>query len=490
MQAVDNYIISEDDYKTSISIEESVIREIGKISDLSGINVFIVGGYVRDWILGRPRSDFDFTVEGDCFKFAETLAKHFHSKAVFYQRFRTAMVPIGKYKCEFVGTRKEEYVSSSRNPKVSEGTLYEDIRRRDFTINTLAAKISGEKESRILDIFDGLGDIKRKLIRTPLDPVITFSEDPLRIMRAARFASQLNFTLDSKLIDAAKEISERIRIISMERISDELIKILNSPKPSVGFELLSQMQVLDIIWPELTRLKGDEKRTVGKVDFRHKDIFRHTMKVLDKVAAVSDNTWLRFAALIHDIAKPQTKHFSPDIGWSFHGHEEIGARKVADIFKRLKLPFEYIPYVEKLVRLHQRPMALVDNTITDSAIRRLAFLAGDALDDLFTLCRADITTNNPLLTEQYLNNYEIVRKKILDVQDKDKLREFQSPVRGEEIMEICNISPSISVGLIKSAIEEAILDGIIANEYEPAMQYFLTNKDKWLEEIKSGERHK
>ena len=272
MQHIENYIISDSDFNSSITISEPIIKEIGKIAEHSHIDVYIVGGYVRDWLLGRPRSDFDFTVDGDCFEFASVVAAHFHTKAVFYKRFRTAMVPIGEYKCEFVGTRKEEYEPNSRNPKVTQGTLYEDIRRRDFTINTLAAKISGTGKSRILDIFSGIDDLEKKLIRTPLDPVITFSEDPLRIMRAARFASQLGFTLDPELIDAAIKISDRIRIISVERISDELIKILNSPRPSIGFSLLLKMQILDKIWPDLAKLKGSDKRVIDGIEYNHKDI--------------------------------------------------------------------------------------------------------------------------------------------------------------------------------------------------------------------------
>ena len=487
---IDSHIITSDDFKTTIEITEPIILEIGEIAKRANTDIYIVGGYVRDSILGRPRTDFDFTVDGDCFKFAELVAKHFHSNPVFYKRFRTALVPIGDFKCEFVGTRKEVYNPDSRNPDVSAGSLFDDIRRRDFTINCLAAKIHSENMGRVIDLFDGLEDLKAGILRTPLDPKITFSEDPLRIMRAARFASQLSFSVTPECLDAAREISERIRIISVERISDELLKIIDSPRPSVGLQLMYDMHILNHIFPDLYKLKGVDKRVIDGIEYNHKDIFNHTLKVVDKVASASNNTWLRFAALIHDIAKPRTKHFIDGVGWSFHGHEELGARRVHDIFKKLKLPFDYAPYVETLVRLHQRPMALVSEEVTDSAVRRLAFNAGEALDDLFTLCRADITTNNPRLSETYLNNYEIVRAKVIEIQEKDKLREFQSPVRGEEIMEVCNLQPSLAVGLIKSAIEDAILDGIIPNEYINAKAYFLENKDTWLSEIASGVRHK
>jgi poly(A) polymerase len=477
-------------YDNKIIIEEKIILEIGRLAEIHNVEIYVVGGYVRDYLLGRPRSDFDFTMIGDCFDFAQIVADHFRSKPVFYKRFRTALVPIGEFKCEFVGARKEEYLPDSRKPIVSEGALYDDLKRRDFTVNALACRIGGDNIGEIVDLFGGMTDLEARVLKTPLEPAATFSEDPLRIMRAARFASQLNFELPQDVIDAAKSISERITIISVERISDEFVKIMNSPKPSVGIYLLLKMNILDKIFPELYRLCGTEKKEIDGVEHNHKDVFKHTLKVLDKIAEDSDNLWLRFAALLHDIAKPKTKRFSESAGWSFHGHEELGARWVSGIFKKLKLPFDHIPYVETLVRLHQRPMALVSEEVTDSAIRRLAFQAGAALNDLFTLCRADITTNNPRLSEKYLNNYEVVRAKVIDVQEKDKLREFQSPVRGEEIMEICNIPPSLPVGIIKQTIEEAILDGIIPNEYEAAKKYFLDNKDLWLDEIKQGIRTK
>jgi poly(A) polymerase len=469
--------------KGKIDIIEPIILKIGEIAKENNFDVYIVGGYVRDYFLSRPRTDFDFTVVGDCYTFAEIVAEKFKTKAIHYKKFRTALVPIGNLKCEFVGTRKEEYLPDSRNPIVSEGTLFDDLKRRDFTINALATKIHSEEMGNVIDMFNGLEDIDKKIIRTPLDPTITFSDDPLRMMRAARFASQLKFTILDELIESAKSISDRIRIISTERIADEFMKILASEKPSVGIETLIKMDLLVYVFPELSRLDGIDTRIVDGIEYHHKDILKHTLKVLDKVAEVSDNIWLRFAALLHDIAKPKTKHFTEGIGWSFHGHEDLGAKWTGGIFKKMKLPFEHIEYVSKLVRLHQRPMVLVNEEVTDSAVRRLAFHAGNELEDLFTLCRADITTNNPKLSEKYLQNYELVKQKVIEVQLKDKLREFQSPVRGEEIMELCNIPPSVAVGIIKQAIEEAILDGIIPNDYDSAKDYFLKNKDIWLDDI-------
>jgi poly(A) polymerase len=473
--------------KEFITIDEPILNKIGHIADSLGVSVYIVGGFVRDYYLNRLRTDFDFTIVGDPIEFAKETAKKFNSKAVIYQRFRTALVPVGDYKLEFVGTRKEEYLPDSRKPVVTEGTLEDDLRRRDFTINAMAASLNKGSLGQVIDIFGGKDDLELRLLRTPLDPYITFSDDPLRMMRAARFASQLNFAIDSISADAIKKMASRISIISQERISDEFIKILASDRPSIGLNILFETGLLDIIFPELARLAGVEVREENGRAYAHKDILIHTLQVLDKVATLSENAWLRFAALVHDIGKSRTKQFVRGIGWTFHGHEDLGGRWMDGIFRRMKLPLEKLPYVEKLVRLHQRPMALVDQGVTDSAIRRLAFQAGDALEDLFLLCRSDITTNNPKLSVKYLKNYDIVARKVMDVQEKDKLREFQSPVRGDEIMQICGIKPSRAVGILKSAIEEAILDGIIPNEYEAAKEYFLEHKDEWLEKIEKGE---
>lgn len=474
-------VISVTQYKYQrIDIEEPIIQKVGEIADEEGIKVYIVGGYVRDYYLQRPRTDFDFTVLGDALKFAKKVAKHFKTKAVVFEKFGTAMVPVEDFKLEFVGTRKEEYETGSRKPKVSVGTLEDDLKRRDFTVNSLAASINKDSFGNLIDLFHGKIDIDIKVLRTPLEPSTTYSDDPLRMLRGARFASQLDFTLDKPCLDAAQKMAERIDIVSQERITDEFIKIIASPKPSIGIALLQAMGLLERIFPELSKLFGVETITENDRIYNHKDIFIHSLQVLDNIALETDNVWLRFAALIHDIAKPLTKKFIPGTGWSFHGHEELGARRVEKIFRRMKLPLEQVDYVERLVRLHQRPMALVDEGITDSAVRRLAFNAGEALEDLFILCRCDITTNNPKLTKRYLNNYEIVKNKVIEVQNKDSLRNFQSPVRGEEIMEICGIEPSRLVGFIKNTIEEAILDGKISNTYEAAKEYFLENKEEWI----------
>ena len=467
-----------------IKIKESLLQRIGLIADELGVKLYIVGGYVRDYYLNRPRTDFDFTVVGDSISFAETIARKFLAKAVVYERFRTAMVPIEGFKCEFVGTRTEECNPKSRKPKVKEGTLEDDLRRRDFSINAIAASMNKDTFGVVIDKYNGKADIESQLIRTPLDPLVTFNDDPLRMLRAARFSAQLGFRLDNKINHAISKMTDRISIISQERITDELLKILASPKPSTGFEILYQTGLLAQIFPELNALSGVEIVKDEGRKFAHKDILSHSLKVLDNIAQVSDNIWLRFAALVHDIAKPITKKFSKETGWSFHGHEELGARFMETLFRRMTLPLEHLDYVTTLVRLHQRPMVLVEEGVTDSAVRRLAFQAGAALEDLFILCRADITTNNPKLSSKYLNNYDLVAKKVIEVQEKDKLREFQSPVRGEEIMEICGLKPSRMVGIIKSAIETAILDGLIPNEYEQAKKFFLEHKDIWLKEVK------
>lgn len=466
-----------------IEIEEDILKLIGVVADELNVEVYAVGGYVRDYYLNRERTDIDCTVVGDALKFAKAVAARTKSKAVIYERFRTAMVPVGKYQCEFVGTRKEEYEENSRKPIVTEGTLLDDLKRRDFTCNALAVCINKSRMGEVIDAFSGLEDLNAKLLKTPLDPEVTYSDDPLRMMRAARFASQLKFEIDPASIDAISKMADRIKIISQERISEEFLKILKSEKPSIGINILYQTGLLKYVFPEVYNLAGVEIIEGGDKKYGHKDVYKHTLQVLDNVAENSDNLWLRFATLMHDIAKPKTKRFIKGTGWTFHGHEEIGARWIKRIFKKMKLPFEYVPYVEKLVRLHQRPMVLVDDGVTDSAVRRLAVAADEALEDLFVLCRADITTKNEHKEKKYLHNYEVVFQKILEVQEKDQLRAFQSPVRGEEIMEICRLEPSRAVGVIKHNIEEAILDGIIPNEYEDAKKYFLENVEAWLADI-------
>ncbi len=469
-----------------VDINEELLIRIGDFADAMGVEIYVVGGYVRDLMRNSHRKDIDCTVIGDALDFARRFAHSCGTKAVLYERFRTAMVPVGDFHCEFVGTRKEEYQADSRNPHVSEGTLEDDLRRRDFTVNALAVALNKEQRGRLIDLFDGRGDMARAILRTPLDPYVTFNDDPLRMMRAARFASQLQYTVDQQACEAIGRLVDRIAIISQERISDEFLKLLDSPQPSIGLAMLYRTGLLARIFPELHRLAGVDIVNEGEQVYGHKDVFFHTLQVVDNVAAASDNLWLRFAALMHDIAKPKTKRFSPGAGWSFHGHEEVGARWMKGIFRRMKLPLSKLDYVTKLVRLHQRPMVLVNDGVTDSAIRRLIVQADETLDDLFALCRADITSRNRQTIARHLNNYDIVYRKVLDVKDRDRLRAFQSPVRGDEIMQICELRPSRLVGLIKHEIEEAILDGIIANDHDEAKRYLLEHKDEWLIRFRDG----
>jgi len=473
-----------------IEIKEKVIFEVAKVAQDLNIEIYVVGGYVRDQFLGRSKKDIDFSVVGDALFFANKLAEKFRVKPIIFERFRTAMIPYKGYQLEFVGTRKEEYTEGSRNPIVTEGTFYDDIKRRDFTVNALSISLNKDSFGELNDYFNGLEDLKNCILKTPLEPEITYSDDPLRMLRAARFASQLNFKLDSQSFEAITKMAPRIEIISQERISTEFLKIIESNNPSLGLVILHRTNLLKYIFPELNDLSGVEIIENESETYGHKDVFKHSLRVLDNILPNTDNIWLRFAALTHDIAKPKTKKFIKGVGWSFHAHEEFGARMMKKIFKRMKFPLEPLPYVEKLIRLHQRPMALVDDVVTDSAIRRLAANAGAELEDLFTLVRADITTRYSNKEEQYKKNYELVFSKIIEVQAQDKLREFQSPVRGEEIMEICNLQPSKAVGIIKLNIEEAILEGLIPNDYEEAKQYFIENKDKWLEEISNLEHKK
>jgi len=457
----------------------SFLQDISKFVDKNDLDVFIVGGFVRDLILERERNEIDFVIVGDGPKFAEDLANYLDVKNVnTYKNFGTAHFKLDNFDLEFVGARKESYNKDSRKPIVQSASLDEDLSRRDFTINTLAVSLKSENYGEVVNKFDGINDIEQKLIKTPLDPMITFDDDPLRIMRAFRFASQLQFSVDENIIEAAKVLNDRLKIVSQERITDEFLKILESPKPSVGLMLLYKSTVLDTVFPEIAIMSGIDQRK----DHHHKDVMLHTFQVIDNISEVTDDVWLRFAALVHDIAKPQTKRFDENVGWTFHGHEELGARMMKTIFKRMKLPLNKLSYIENLIRLHLRPIALVDDTVTDSAIRRLVVQAGENLEDLITLCRADITSKNPKKVSRYLNNYNKVMEKVREVEEKDKLRAFQSPVRGEEIMKICNIPPSKKVGLIKSAIEEAILEGIIKNDYDEALEYLLKIKDTILRE--------
>jgi tRNA nucleotidyltransferase/poly(A) polymerase len=449
-------------------------------SDLTeecGVKLYIVGGFVRDFLLKRKSTELDFVVTGDGIEFTKLLAKKLNVENIaVYKNFGTAHFKYDDYNLEFVGARKESYSKNSRNPFVEPGTFNDDISRRDFTINTLAVSLNRENFGQLIDTFNGIIDLEEKIIRTPLNPNITFDDDPLRIMRAFRFAAQLNFIVHNDIIEAAKNLADRLKIISQERITDEFLKILASKKPSVGLLYLEKADIMRVVFPEISQMTGVEQVQ----DFHHKDVFLHTCKVVDNVAEVSDNLWLRFSALVHDIAKPSTKKFVEGTGWTFHGHDEIGARMMKYIFRRMKLPFSKREYVEKMIRLHLRPIALVNETVTDSAIRRLIVSADDDLDDLLILCRADITSKNPEKVSRYLSNYDRVMAKVKEVSEKDELRAFQSPVRGDEIMRICNLSPSKTVGLIKSDIEEAILEGKIKNTYEDAFNYLLEIKDKYI----------
>jgi poly(A) polymerase len=453
------------------------LKKLTELAKKEQVKIYLVGGFVRDLILNREREDIDILVVGSGTDFATKVAKELGvNNVLIYKNFGTAHFTYSNYELEFVGARKESYDRSSRNPIVEDGTFDDDINRRDFTMNSIAISLNEEDFGNIIDKFNGIQDINDRIIKTPIDPLITFNDDPLRILRAFRFASQLQFEVHESVMAASNQLKERLKIISQERITDELLKILESDKPSVGLTLLFYSGVLEIIFPELHRLAGVEQRK----DYHHKDVFFHTCEVVDNISQNTDNIWLRFAALVHDIAKPNTKKFVEGIGWTFHGHEEIGARMIKNIFKKLKLPFNKIEYVEKLVRLHLRPIALANEEVTDSAIRRLVVQAGDDLDDLITLCRADITSKNLQKVEKYLDNYDLVMKKVKEVEEKDKLRAFQSPVRGDEIMKVCNIPPGKTVGLIKSEIEEAILDGVIPNNYQAAYEYLIKIKDKYL----------
>lgn len=464
---------------TKIPLNDPLLKTIGTIADVQNVRVYVVGGYVRDLLRGKEVMDTDILVVGNGIEFAKNVARTIGcNEPVVYENFGTALLLLGDRKVEFVGARKESYARNSRKPRVSVGTLEEDLARRDFTVNAMAISLNAETFGELLDPFNGLDDLRRKRLVTPLDPKATFDDDPLRILRAMRFAAQLQFTVDPVVLDAARAMAERLTIVSQERITDEILKILATQKPSIGFLLMLETSVLQVVFPELAALSGVEQRE----DYHHKDVFKHTLQVVDNVAQVSENIWLRFAALIHDIAKPKTKAFKPGVGWTFHGHEELGARMVRPLFQKLRLPLDKVPYVEKLVRLHLRPQALVDDEVTDSAIRRLMFEAGDAIDDLMTLCRADITSKNPRLVQQVLNNYDRVIKRMAEVEEKDRIRNWQPPLRGDEIMELCHLQPGPMVGHIKHAITEAILEGVIPNDHDAAVQFLLSKKDELLQQ--------
>lgn len=458
-------------------IRHPLLRRCGAVADRTGTTVFVVGGYVRDLLLGTEVQDIDIVVMGDGVVFAREVARELGiTTVVTFERFGTAMIPFEGGKLEFVGARKEQYTASSRKPDVLPGTLEEDLLRRDFTVNAMAIALNADSFGMLLDPLGGRADMAAQLLRTPLDPVRTFDDDPLRMMRAVRFASQLGFAVHPPVLDAIGAMKDRIRIVSQERITEELLKLLRTPRPSIGLHLLFDTGLLHLVFPEIAQMAGVDQRK----DHHHKDVFRHTCVVVDNIARATGDVWLRFAALVHDIAKPRTKAYQEGVGWTFHGHEEIGARMMRKIFQRLRLPNAHLPYVEKLVRLHLRPMVLVDEEVTDSAVRRLMFEAGPDIDDLMTLCKADITSKNPSLVNRYLRNYDLVMEKIREVEEKDRIRNWQPPVRGDEIMAVCGIGPSRLVGVLKEAIEEAILDGRIPNEHDAALAFLHSIKGEIL----------
>jgi putative nucleotidyltransferase with HDIG domain len=456
---------------------KDLFMQLENIASELGMNIFVVGGYIRDLLLGYEGKDIDFVVIGNALDFAQEFKKRNKSGSlVVYPKFGTCMLKYGEYKLEFVTARKESYHEKSRKPLVEKADLYSDLSRRDFTINALAMKINRKDFGAILDVYDGQEDLKNKLIKTPLEPSQTFSDDPLRMMRAIRFASHLSFEIEKKTFQSIKETASRLKIVSQERITDEFNKILLGQKPSVGLELLDRCDLLGIFLPELVQTKGTEQRK----EYHHKDVFYHTLQVLDKVANTSNKLEVRLGALFHDIAKPRTKRFDEKSGWTFHGHEIVGERMATAILRRMKYSNPIIDYVNKIVRLHLRPMALVSDEVTDSAIRRLLVLAGNEFEDLMQLCRADITSKNPAKVKKYLRNYEIVMQKGREVEERDKIRAFMSPVNGNEIIDYFGINPGPKIGKIKKFIEEAILDGIIPNEHDEAFKFMMKNKDKLL----------
>ena len=462
---------------------KEIFEAIGNIAESAGQKVFVVGGYVRDYYLQRLNpdeiTDIDFVTVGSGIKLAEKISDELNTnKLTVFKKFGTAQVKYKELDLEFVGARKESYRRESRKPIVEDGTLEDDQLRRDLTINALSWCLNPDQFGVLHDPFNGIQDLKNKVIRTPIDPEQTFSDDPLRMMRAVRFATQLQFDIDRKTFAAISKMSHRLSIISKERILDELNKIVLSPKPSIGFELLLKTGLLKEFFPEMVNLLGVDERN-GK---RHKDNFWHTLKVLDNTAEKSDDLWLRWAAIMHDIAKPPTKKFSKEVGWTFHGHDALGAKWVPRIFKRLGLPLdERMRYVQKLVRLHLRPIALVSEEVSDSAVRRLIYEAGDDIEDLMTLCRADITSKSEWRRKKYRNNFDRVEKKIIEVEEKDRMRNWKNPISGEEIMNELGVKPGPVVGRVKDRIKDAILDGDIPNDYDAAYQYLQDIKSEYIE---------
>ena len=458
--------------KIAEHINLPVMKLVGDVADELHRECYVVGGYVRDIFLERPSNDMDFVTVGSGIEVARAVARRIGKRAhlAVFKTYGTAQVKTRQWELEFVGARRESYHRESRNPIVEDGTLDDDQKRRDFTINAMAICLNKERYGQLLDPFDGIGDMERRIIRTPLDPDITFSDDPLRMMRAVRFATQLGFDIYPDTFEAIRRNAKRINIITRERIAEELMKIMRSAQPSRGWRLLDQCGLLPLIFPELAALKG-----VETVNGRgHKDNFMHTLQVLDNVAAASGDVWLRWAALLHDVGKARTKRWDPQQGWTFHNHNFIGEKMVPKIFAKMRLPLnEHMKYVKKLVGLHMRPIALVEDEVTDSAVRRLLFDAGDDIDDLMTLCKADITSKNQNKVQRFRENFDLVKQKLVDIEEKDRVRNFQPPVDGEEIMTTFGLAPSRPVGYIKDAIKDAILDGVITNDYASAYRLML-----------------